>query len=193
MRSVRASQLYLVMMHPVTALLGGVLCMGAISVFVTADLSRGASVPIEIPRAECYRMISGEPIGGASADHFPARIILRPGIDSGAVRLEGSSSRGIWWTFAAGSMWRAVGRDSIALELTNGRTHIDARARRSLGRLSGRATYRANLAAPVSPPSMRFVGEVEAGNAAALRSIAYDLRDEIPGDASCAAVRPATA
>jgi len=70
-------------------------------------------------------------------------------------------------------MWRAIGPDSIALDLTNGRAHIDARARRALGRLSGRATYRANLAAPVSPPSMRFVGDIETGNAAMLRSIAY--------------------
>jgi hypothetical protein len=179
------------MTHPVTALLGGVLSMGVLAMITTRP-TRGAGVPVEVARAECYRMIYAEPVGGASVDHFPARVILLPGIDSGAVRLEGSSSRGIWWTFAAGSMWRAIGRDSIALDLTNGRAHIDARARRALGRLSGRATYRANLAAPVSPPSMRFVGEVETGKAATLRAITYDLRDEAPGDASCTVVRPAT-
>ena len=191
MRFARESRLHDLMTHPVTALLAGVLCIGALAV-VTTTASRGASVPVEVSRAECYRMIYAEPVGGASVEHFPARIILLPGIDSGAVRLEGSSSRGIWWTFAAGSMWRAIGPDSIALDLTNGRAHIDARARRALGRLSGRATYRANLAAPVSPPSMRFVGNIETGNAAMLRSIAYDLRDEAPRDASCAAVRDAT-
>src|SRR6188768_1848540 len=146
MRFARESRLRGLMTHPVTALLAGVLCMGALAV-VTTTASRGASVPVEVSRAECYRMIYAEPVGGASVEHFPARIILLPGIDSGAVRLEGSSSRGIWWTFAAGSMWRAIGPDSIALDLTNGRAHIDARARRALGRLSGRATYRANLAA----------------------------------------------
>lgn len=137
-------------------------------------------------------MIYADPVGGASVEHFPAWIILLPGIDSGAVRLEGSSSRGVWWMFAKGSRWRTVGRDSIALDLTNGRAHIDARARRSVGRLTGRATYRANLAAPLSPPSMRFVGEVETGSATPLRSIAHDMRDETSGDASCAAMRPAT-
>ena len=191
MRFARESPLHRLMTHPVTAMLAGVVCIGTLAV-ATSTSSRGASVPVEVARAECYRMIYAEPVGGASVEHFPARIILLPGIDSGPVRLEGSSSRGIWWTFAAGSMWRAIGRDSIALDLTNGRAHIDARARRALGRLSGRATYRANLAAPVSPPSMRFVGDIEAGTTATLRSIAYDLRDEAPGDASCGAVRTAT-
>jgi hypothetical protein len=190
MRSARESSLHRLMTHPVTALLAGVLSMGVLAVITTRP-TRGAGVPVEVARAECYRMIYAEPVGGASVDHFPARVILLPGIDSGAVRLEGSSSRGIWWTFAAGSMWRAIGRDSIALDLTNGRAHIDARARRALGRLSGRATYRANLAAPVSPPSMRFVGEVETGKTATLRAITYDLRDEAPGEASCTMVRSA--
>jgi hypothetical protein len=131
MQTARESLSHRLMTHPVTALLAGVLSMGAVAVFV-------------------------------------------------------------WWMFAKSSRWRAVGRDSIALELTNGRAHIDARARRSVGRLSGRATYRANLAAPVSPPSMRFVGEVETGNAATFRSIAYDLRDESSADASCATLRPAS-
>ncbi len=191
MRFARGSRVHRVMTHPVTALLTGVSCLGALAVIATADESRGARVPIEVARAECYRMIYAEPIGGAAAEHFPARIILLPGIDSGAVRLEGASAR-VWWMFAQRSTWRSIGPDSIALALTNGRAHIDARARRSSGRLSGRATYRANPAAPLSPPSMRFVGEVEAGTATPLRSIASDLRDETSSHASCATLRPAT-
>jgi hypothetical protein len=180
------------MTHPVAGLLAGVLCLGALAVAATSEPTHGASVPIEVARAECYRMIYAEPVGGASAEHFPARIILLPGIDSGAVRLEGATSRGIWWMFAQHSTWRSIGPDSIALALTNGRARIDVRARRSIGRLSGRATYRANPAAPLSPPSMRFVGEVEAGNATLLRSITYDIRDERSGHASCATLGPAT-
>jgi hypothetical protein len=191
MRSAQASRLRRFVMHPVTALLVGVSCLGALAVAVTTDRSRGAVVPVEVPRAECYRMVYGEPVGGASAAYFPARIILLPGVDSGAVHLEGYSPRGPWSMFAKSSTWRTIGRDSIALDLTDGLAHIDVRARRSIGHLSGRATYRANLAAPVSPPSMRFIGELEIGDASSLRSIAYDPSDKRSANAACGSLRPA--
>src|SRR4051812_40511780 len=99
--------------HPVTALLTGVLCLGIVAVVATANVSSGASSPVDVRRAECYRMVYGDPVGGAAAAYFPARIILLPGRDTGSVRLEGSSSRGTWWMFTKGSTWRAVGPDSI--------------------------------------------------------------------------------
>lgn len=178
-------------MHPVTALLVGVLCLGALAVVVTTDVSGGTDIPVEVQRAECYQMIYAEPLGGATAEYFPARIILLPGVDSGAVKLEGASSRSTWWLHAKGSTWRTIGPDSIALDLTNGIAHIDVRAHRSVGQLSGRATYRANLAAPVAPPSMRFTGELEANTPTAMRSIANDRRDNTTGYVACGPRRAA--
>ena len=156
MRSARGSRFRRVISHPATGLLAGVVSLGVLAVALTFDVGRGASMPIDVRRAECYSMTYGDPMGAATSDYFPARLILLPGVDSGAVHVEGSNPRALWWVFAKASTWRAVGRDSIALDLTNGFAHIDVRASRLAGRLSGRATYRANLAAPVSPPSMRF-------------------------------------
>src|SRR3954467_5491088 len=83
--------------HPAVTLLAGMMSAGALAVFLTFDVSRGATIPIEVRRAECYRMTYGDPISGATADYFPARIILLPGTDSGSVRLEGSGTSGLWW------------------------------------------------------------------------------------------------